>query len=127
MINKVILVGRLGRSPEFKLSKDGLGICKFTLATDRAYKGVKTTTWHNVVCFGKSADWISEHVGKGSLVYVEGFISVREYNKRDGSKAKATEITAETVKALSSKSKPEAHDVGAADLGYDEPDDDIPF
>ncbi|MHB0970113.1 MAG: single-stranded DNA-binding protein [Thermoanaerobaculia bacterium] len=109
-INKVILVGRLGKDPEMKSTPSGLSIAKFSLATDEKFtdkSGEKQerTEWHNIVVFGKLADICGQYLRKGKLVYIEGSIRTDSWDdKESGQKKYRTEIIAQTMQMLGSKS-----------------------
>ena len=113
MINKVILVGRLGKDPEKRTTPGGKVVCRFTLATDTGFGENRKTDWHNVVCFDRQADYVSNYLRKGSLVYVEGRITYGSYEK-DGVKRYTTDIIANSVQNLSGKG-----DSGAAGGNFD--------
>jgi len=107
MVNKVILVGNLGRDPELKHLPSGQAICQFSIATSESYtdKGgqkQEKTEWHRIVVWEKLAEVCGKYLGKGSKVYVEGKLQTREYEK-DGQKHYQTEIVAREVKFLSEK------------------------
>ena len=106
MINQVILVGNLGADPEVRESKNGMKIANFRMATThRAKRGDEwkaQTEWHNVVSFGKTAEFIANYMGKGSKAYVQGRIQTRQWEDRDGNTRYTVEIVAETFKSLSS-------------------------
>ena len=96
-VNKVILVGRVGKDPESKQTNNGSTVCKFSVATSERYtdkQGQKQdkTEWHNVVCFGKLADIAARYIRKGKQVYVEGKITTRSWEDNDGNKRYATDI-----------------------------------
>lgn len=136
-VNKVTLIGRLGKDPELKEGK--VTLCKFSVATTDKRSAEKTTEWHNVVCFGKTAEFCAKYLTKGREVYVEGRISSREYEK-DGHKQRWFEIVANDVQAIGGK-KDEGGGRGPVnEIGDNErlaaggggkaarlPDDDIPF
>ena len=133
MINKAILVGRLGRNPEVRYLQDGTTAVTMSLATDESWKDKngerkKKTEWHRVVVFGKLADICAEFLNKGSLVYIEGKIQTRSWEDKDGNKRSTTEIRADAMKMLDSKK-----DSGRpAAAGGDEDvstgaEDDVPF
>ncbi|MHB8998278.1 MAG: single-stranded DNA-binding protein [Thermoanaerobaculia bacterium] len=109
-INKVILVGRLGKDPEMKSTPSGLSIAKFSLATDEKFtdkSGEKQerTEWHNIVVFGKLEDHCGQYLRKGKLVYIEGSIRTDSWDdKESGQKKYRTEIIAQTMQMLGSKS-----------------------
>jgi single-strand DNA-binding protein len=105
-VNKVILVGNLGRDPEVRNTQAGQSVCNFSLATTERYQGRdgqprEQTEWHNVVVWGKQADLCAQYLQKGRQVFVEGKITTREYEARDGSgKRYRTEIVAQRVQFL---------------------------
>jgi single-strand DNA-binding protein len=106
MINKVILVGRLGRDPETRYTSSGQAVCNFTMATDESFKSrsgerQQRTEWHRIVMWGKLAEIAQQYLKKGQLVYIEGRLQTRQWDdKRDGSKKTTTEIVANTMKML---------------------------
>lgn len=108
--NKVILLGNLGKDPDVREFENGK-LVNFTLATtDRAYtnkSGVQvpeSTQWHNVVCFGKTADFVAGYIRKGSKVFVEGKIRYRSYQDQSGATKWVTEIIADRLDNLTPKS-----------------------
>ena len=112
MINKSILVGRLGKDPEMKYTPSGMGVANFSLATDYSAKNSdgnyeKKTEWHNIVVFNKAAEFAAQYLNKGSLVYIEGRIQTRSWEDQTGNKRYMTEIIADKVQALGSKSDSE--------------------
>ena len=105
MINKVTLVGRLGRDPEMQYSSGGLAICKFSMATtDYTKDKTERTEWHNCTAFGRMAEICGQYLSKGKQVYVEGRIQTREWEDKDGNRRWTTEIIADTVQFLSQAS-----------------------
>lgn len=106
MINKVILVGRLGKDPEMRSTPSGQSVAKFSLATDERYtdkSGEKQerTEWHNIVAWGKLGDICGQYLKKGKLVYIEGSIRTDSWDdKESGQKKYRTEIVANTMKML---------------------------
>lgn len=130
-INKVIIYGNITRDPELKALPSGQNVCSFSVATNRTYKdrdGKKQeqTDFHNIVCFGRTADNVGQYMRKGSGIYVEGRLQTRSWEK-DGEKKYRTEIVAEMVQfgpkkdgaAASSSGKSEPRDEGA-EIGSDE-------
>lgn len=106
-LNKVLLMGRLGKDPELRYTTDGTPVATFSLATSESYKdksGVKQerTEWHNIVVWRKLAEIAGEYLKKGRLVYIEGRIQSREFEGRDGVKRKAYEIVASDMKMMPS-------------------------
>ena len=106
-LNKVMIIGRLGQDPELKYTPQGSAVCTISLATDEGYKDqqgnqVDKTEWHRVVMWRKLAEIAGQYLKKGSLVYVEGKLTTRSYDK-DGQKHYSTEIVADTMTMLGSK------------------------
>ena len=104
-INKVILIGRLGRDPEERMTAGGTRVSNFSLATDAYHgnNGEKTTEWHRVVAFGKSAELCNQHLRKGELVCIEGSLQTRCWEKSPGEKHYFTDVVAHRVTFLGSK------------------------
>lgn len=115
-INKVILVGNLGRDPETRYSSDGTNaVTVLNLATTRRYRNqagetVSETEWHRVTLFSRLAEIAKDYARKGSLIYVEGRLRTRRYTGKDGIERFATEIIGETLQLLDRRSG-EQHDV----------------
>jgi single-strand DNA-binding protein len=111
-INKVILVGRLGRNPELKYTKDGQAIANFSVATSIEWKEKSSNEkkerieWHRIVAFRKLGEICGQHLTKGRQVYVEGRLQTRSWEK-DGETRYVTEIIATDMKMLGPK--PDAH------------------
>ena len=107
-INKVILIGRLGRDPEERTTAGGTRVCNFSLATDNyhANNGEKTTDWHRVVVFGKVAELCNQYLRKGRLVGVEGSLQTRCWEKPPGEKHYMTDVIASRVAFLDSNGSP---------------------
>ena len=108
-VNKAILVGNLGRDPETKVSAGGMTICKLSLATSSRRKGPDGeysdhTEWHRVAVFGKTAESVGKYLKKGSKVYIEGEIRTQKWTHKDGADRWSTEIVANVVRFLDSKS-----------------------
>ena len=126
-VNKVIIVGRLGRDPEMRGSA-----CKLNIATDYQRKdGEKSTEWHRVTVFGKQGESCERYLSKGRQVYIEGRLQTSSYEK-DGEKRYSTDIIAERVQFLGGKSdgagssKPAPYD-DSAPYSPAAGDDDVPF
>ena len=107
-LNKVILIGRLGRDPECRYMPNGDAVCDFSLATTESWKdqsGQKKerTEWHNITMYRKLAEIAAQYLQKGSLVYLEGKIQSRKYTGKDGIERTAFEIIASEMKMLDSK------------------------
>jgi single-strand DNA-binding protein len=109
-VNRVILVGRLGKDPEIKYTASGMALAKFSVATDEVRKDAQgnrqeSTEWHNIVFWGKQAEIAGEYLKKGSLVYVEGKLRTRSWeDSQGGGKRYATEVVGDRFQILSSKS-----------------------
>jgi single-strand DNA-binding protein len=105
-VNKVILVGRLGRDPETRFTSGGQPVANVSLATDETFKDrsgerQKRTEWHRVVLWGKLAEIAQQYLKKGSLVYIEGRIQSRQWeDKRDGQKKTSFDIVANVMRML---------------------------
>lgn len=98
-VNRVTLLGRLGRDPKTS-DAQGLAICRLALATTRRYKGrdgKEETEWHNVVVFGKTAEVAQQYLVKGSEVYIEGRLHTRKYTDKQGVERYATEVICESL------------------------------
>lgn len=138
-VNKVILVGNLGRDPEVRYTQGGAPVANFTLATneswtDKAGAKQERTEWHRVVAWGKTAEIARDHLGKGKQVYIEGTLQTRQWEDRDGNKRQTTEIRAGRLVLLGrAEGGGGGGDRGAAPMpesGGDEgapPEEDIPF
>jgi single-strand DNA-binding protein len=145
-VNKVILVGRLGKDPELRSIPSGTSVAKFSLATDERFtdkSGEKQerTEWHNVVAWGKLAEICGQYLRKGKLVYIEGSIRTDSWDdKETGVKKYRTEIIANTMQMLDKKGddeggysggggyrKPASAGAGAPAGGQIDDDDEVPF
>jgi len=107
-VNKVILVGNVGKDPEVKHLDSNASVANFTLATSDHYTNksgekVTTTEWHNIVCWSSLASLAENYIRKGSQIYVDGKIRTRSYDAQDGSKRYITEILADTIQLLGRK------------------------
>jgi len=106
MINKVILIGNLGKDPEMRYSQTGGAIANFNVATTETWKkqdGSKEelTEWHRIVAFGRLGEICGEYLAKGSRVYIEGRLQTRKWDDKDGNTRYTTEIVAREMKMLS--------------------------
>jgi single-strand DNA-binding protein len=108
-MNKVFLIGRLGRNPDDRRTSGGTPVASFSLATDqfRPSDGGKErlTEWHRVVCFGKLAELTAQYLLKGRLVCIEGSLQTRSWEKSPGEKRYSTEIVASRLVFLDSKDR----------------------
>src|SRR5712692_8429870 len=117
-INKVILIGRLGKDPEIKYTPSGAPVAKFTLATDEVFKDrageqQRRTEWHTIVAWNKLAEICGEYLSKGKQVYIEGSIRSHQWEDQSGNKRTAYEIVAREMKMLGSKADSEAASASA--------------
>jgi single-strand DNA-binding protein len=108
-LNKVMLIGRLGKKPEVNYFKPDTPVARFSLATSEYYtskEGAKmeTTEWHNIVAWRGTAKLAENYLDKGMLVYVEGRLQTRKWDTPEGTTRYSTEITADTIKILEKKS-----------------------
>ena len=104
MVNKVTLVGWLGQDPEVRATNSGMSVANMSLATSYNKKGgEKTTEWHRLVAFDKTADIAAQYLQKGSLVFIEGRLQSSSWEDKDGNKRYKTEIIVADLKMLSSK------------------------
>ena len=141
-INKVILVGRLGRDPEIKYTAGGQALARFSLATDESYKDRNSgeqkqrTEWHNIVAWRRLAEICGEYLTKGKLVYIEGRLRTRKWEDREGNKRSTTEIEAREMQMLSPRGEGDRGSPSAPTEGAEGTppatapeitDDDIPF
>ena len=103
-INKVILVGHLGKDPEVRHLEGGVTVASFPLATSESYvkenKRIEQTEWHNIVMWRGLADVAQKYLTKGKLVYIEGKLRTRSYEDKEGHKRYSTEVVAESFKLL---------------------------
>lgn len=125
-INKVILVGNLGKDPEVRHLDQGVTVAKFPLATSETYKKqdgtkVETTEWHNVVMWRGLAESAERFLRKGSLVYIEGKIRTRSWDDKEGNKRYATEIVADVMTMLGRRPDDAHSTATAAATDYTKP------
>jgi single-strand DNA-binding protein len=142
-LNKVMLIGNLGRDPEMRMTQSGVPVTSFSIATNESYKGqdgnlVDRTEWHNIVAWRKPAEILNEYLKKGSKVYIEGKLQTRNYEK-EGQKHYVTEIVVNDFMFLDARgegggggktSTPAQADAPASYDQSDPPagkDDDLPF
>jgi len=145
-VNKVILVGNLGRDPELRYTKNGQAVANFSLATTDNFTGKdgqkeERTEWHRVVAWAKTAELCAQYLSKGRSVYIEGQLRTREWEDKEGQKRQTTEVHAQTVQFLGPRSQgsqgstgaggggePRANEPGSSATSDAPPaDDEIPF
>ena len=142
-VNKVILVGNLGRDPEVRYTKSGQAVASFSIATSEKWTGKDgnketKTEWHRIVAWGKLGEICAEYLSKGKQVYIEGRLQTREWEDTDGNKKQTTEIVASNMTMLGQASGPSSPSTGGSSAPsggqqssggkkQDFEDDDIPF
>jgi len=136
-INKVILIGRLGRDPEIRYTPSGVAVANFTIATSEEWKdkdsGEKRerTEWHRIEAWRRLGEVCGEYLHKGKQVYIEGKLQTDAWEDRDGNKRYTTKIVAQNMQMLDKvgrEEKPERFDPKfAVEEPANIPDDDIPF
>ncbi len=139
-VNKVILIGNLGKDPEVRHTQGGSAVATFSIATNEAWNNregqrEERTEWHRVVAFGKLADICGQYLKKGKQVYIEGRLQTRSWDDRDGNKRYTTEIVANQMTMLgrAGEGPSDSYAPPIQDGGYSRgpasgpEDDDIPF
>ncbi len=145
-VNKVILIGNVGKDPEIRHLDSGVAVANFPLATSESYiakngERVSTTEWHNIVLWRGLADVAEKYVKKGMQLYIEGRIRSRSYDDKDGNKRYITEIYGDVMRMLTARessdtgSQPSAGQSASTPPVYNEPDvdddsggdEDLPF
>ena len=133
-VNKVILLGRLGRDPELRTTTGGNSVCNFSVATSENWKDKNTgekqerTEWHNIVAWGKLAEICAEYLSKGSQAYIEGKFQTTKYTDKENVERYKTEVVASTVQFVGVKSDTTTPASAASALGGRVVDDsDVPF
>ena len=131
-LNKVMLIGNLGKDAETRFTTNNLSVTNFTIATSNSYKGkdgnwVNETTWHNIVSFNLS-DYMKENLKKGRKFYIEGRISKRDYTDKEGVKRYSTEVVSERLIPLdaSGVSQEAEEQTQSTDVNIED-NDDLPF
>jgi len=117
-VNKVILVGRLGRDPETRFTSGGQAVSNFSLATDSSYKDKsgerqKKTEWHKIVVWGKQAEIAQQYLKKGSLIFIDGRLQTREWQDKEGQKKYTTEVVVNDFRMLGGRGDGMAAGAGA--------------
>jgi single-strand DNA-binding protein len=129
-VNKVILVGRLGRDPETRYTGGGQAVANFSVATDETYKDrngerQKRTEWHKIVVWGKQAEIAQQYLKKGSLIFIEGRIQSREWQDKEGQKRTSFEIVASNFRMLGGRAEGAAAAGGGMSGGTSRGGDDM--
>lgn len=141
-VNKAILIGRLGKDPELKYTQSGKAVASFSLATSERWTSQdgqrqESTTWHNIVAWGKQAEVMKEYLAKGREIYIEGRIVNRSYDDKEGNKRYISEIVVQNFSFIGNRGdnagdssgytqSPPA-DMPAGPSGGGNDDDDLPF
>ena len=141
-LNKVMLIGNLGKDPEVRYTQSGTAVASFSLATSERFKNKNgewedKTEWHNVTLWGRLAEIAGEYLAKGKTVYIEGRLQTRKWQDKDGRDRYTTEIVGDRMQMLSGKGEggggrpAGGRSAEGQAPGYEEPvfnpDDDIPF
>lgn len=124
MLNKVILIGRVGREPEIKYASDGSMVVNFSVVTSEKINGKEYKEWHRIVAWGKIADICAEYLHKGDMVYLEGRMQTQRWEDKDGNKKRNTDVFARNVRVLSRKNNEETAKKPEETMIEDE---DVPF
>lgn len=107
-INKVLILGRVGKDPEVKMTANGKAVCNFSVATSEKINGEERVEWHSISLFGKTAEIAGEYLSKGSQVFIEGRIQYRQWQDKDGNKKSMTEILGSNITLMGGKPKRES-------------------
>ena len=139
-LNKVLLIGNLGKDPEVRFTPSGRAVAKFPLATSEVWNDQdgqrqERTEWHNIVVWGKQAETCGQYLAKGRQVFIEGSVRTRQYDDKEGNKRYITEIIGQRVQFLGGGGGGAGRGAEGPRGGADEPpaaasgaeDDDIPF
>jgi single-strand DNA-binding protein len=134
-MNKIMLIGRLGKDPEMTYTQNGRAVTKFTMAVSRRWKDRDSgeqreeTTWFNIVAWERLAETMNEYLRKGSRAFIEGRMTSRKYTDKDGNERTAWEIIANDMEMLETKAESQARaGHGASDMSNGDVDaEDIPF
>jgi len=141
-LNKVMLIGNLGKDPEVRYTTSGTAVASFSIATTERFKNKSgewedKTEWHNITLWSRLAEIAGEYLSKGKTVYIEGRLQTRKWQDRDGRDRYTTEIVGEKMQMLSAKGDGGGRSKAPADQSYGDapayeepsfnPDDDIPF
>lgn len=132
MINKAILIGNVGKDPEIKTFEGGNSVASFSLATSESYKdrnGQKQqkTEWHNISIWGKLVDVVERYVKKGDRLYLEGKITTRQWEDKEGNKRYTTEIICNQMTMLGGQKVKEEVEEEIDTSGIPKPNNDLPF
>lgn len=136
-VNKVILLGNLGKDPEVRYTAGGAAVASFSLATSERFKGKDgqwedRVEWHNVTLWGRLAEVAGEYLAKGKTAYIEGRLQTRKWTDKEGKDRYTTEIVGEKMQMIGGKgegqkSKPQQDSGNSYEEPTFNPDDEIPF
>lgn len=131
-LNKVLLIGNLGKDPEVRYTASGTAVASFSLATSEKFKNKdeeweERTEWHNVTLWGRLAEIAGEYLGKGKTVYIEGRLQTRKWQDKEGKDRYTTEIVGEKMQMLSRKDGSNHEEAGQSHEGPGFPEGDDPF
>lgn len=140
MVNKVILIGNVGKDPEVRYLNNDTAVASFSLATSESYKDKNDewqtkTEWHNIVTWRNTAKYVENRVKKGMQIFVEGKLTTRSWDDKEGNKRYTTEVVANSLRLLGKREEngnlttsptPESKSADAPII-QDSPDDDLPF
>jgi single-strand DNA-binding protein len=131
-VNKVIVLGNLGKDPDLRHLPNGDAVCNFSLATTESWKDKEgnkqdKTEWHNIVIFRKLAEIAGEYLKKGRPVYIEGRLQTRKWQDKDGKDRYTTEIVADQMQMLGSRDEAKEVAKTSAPVNFDDMESDIPF
>ena len=134
-VNKVTIIGNLGKDPELKFMPNGDAVCNFSVATtdtwkDKAGEKQERTEWHNIVMYRKVAEIAGEYLKQGSSVYLEGRLQTRKWQTKEGQDRYTTEVVADSMQMLGKKSEGEqtnSKQAAKKDVPIDDIESDLPF
>jgi len=131
-VNKVILIGCLGRDPEVRYTPNGVAVANFSIATSESWKDSKgekqeKTEWHKIIAWKRLAEICVEYLEKGSRVYIEGKLQTRSWEDRDGNKRYTTEVVASQMQMLDTRRDDKADAVNEQEPVIPVDESDIPF
>jgi len=126
-VNKVILIGRLGKDPDMRYTPSGTAVANFSLATNSSFKDSDgnwqdKTEWHNIVTFGRTAEIAGEYLKKGKLVYIDGRLQTSSWEDQNGQKRYKTEVVASELQLIGSRGDGES----SSDTSANNTEDEVP-
>lgn len=130
-VNKIIILGRVGRDPDIRTTPNGIKVVNFSLATSRKVKGEEQSQWHRVTMYDKLADIAAQYVRKGSLLYVEGEMRYGKYVNKDGFEQHTADIIANQMQMVGGRpqqtEEQQRHPKEEPQQSFPEDDSDVPF